>query len=155
MRKVMDKDIEIMKYRDVPVFLSSGSMPRFFATVGGTTHWGGSWDTLKKKLDAPSGIAFEAFDALRLTRDDVEQIRITAIDFEHDAWVVDKNGDSFGGTQIKFYHAIYSLTMRDKLEAWIAESDNWEKIENDINEARNTLRNELEAQRIPDPRRGK
>lgn len=146
---VKDRERPVTYYRGVPVFLSTGTNPRFNARAGGAFHWGGSFETLRKKLDA--ALTFEPFDALQLTNKGIEQIRVTGVDMADGEWYVESGGTSHGGRRIKFYHPIYPLDMREKLELWLAESEQWNKTESDIKEARTTMRAEIEGQGIKRP----
>lgn len=143
------KETKIMDYRGVPVYLSGFPNPRFSAAAGGHHHWGGSFDTLRKKLDA--ALKFEPFEALILGRKGVEQIHIIGVDMEDEEWVLPEGGTTHGGTRIKFYNEIYPLTMRDQLESYTRACKAWDKVEEENKKARHSMRETLEAGRVKTP----
>jgi hypothetical protein len=142
-----DKDLKVMTYRGVDVLIDSGF--RFFAHHNGMYYTGGSWETLRKKLD--KAVVFEPFDALQLGRDGVQQVRITAVDVDDSQWVVERDGQTHGGTRVKFYHALYPVAMREELETYLANCEEWEIQETAIKEARETEQAAIDAKRLPRP----
>lgn len=144
-----DTDLKVREYRGVAVFLSGGTNPNFYAFLGGKHHSGGSFDTLRKKIN--TALTFEAFDALQISRDVVEQVRVIGVDMDDSNWLVDSGGHTHGGTRIKFYYQLYPLSMRHQLESFVGECETWDRIEEENKQARHNMREALEAKAVKRP----
>lgn len=148
MRKT-DKDMKVMDYRGTIVFLSAGTSPRFFAVMGGQHHWGGSWDTLKKKLDTVA--VFEPFTALTIACNEIEEVQVIGVDMVDSQWIVEKDGHTHGGTRIGFHNELYTPDLRPRLVAYLATCAAWDRAEEQIKEARQSARADIEAKAIARP----
>lgn len=137
-------------YRGVSVFLNaSGSSVRFYAAAAGKTHWGSSYDTLRKKLD--EALTFEPFDALWMGRD-IEEIRVIGLDMERGEWIVrGDDADEHRQRRIKFYHPIYKPEMREELETHLGNMEQWRTEEEAIKEARTEEQRKFAALGIKRP----
>lgn len=144
-----EREQEVRNYRGVSIRLSKGSNPRFFARHAGQHFSGGSYETVRKKLDEV--LQFQPFDALIISRDEIEQVRIISADMDDGNWCVERGGHTHGGTRIKFYTPIYTPQMRETLENWLAKLEAWNAQESNLKEARDTMRREVEALAISRP----
>lgn len=143
-----DKDLFVKEYRGVKVYLSGSNNPRFWASHAGLSLWGGSFETLRKKLDEVT--VFKPFDALKFDRYGVAQVRVIGVDMDNEAWSVLEDGDT-NARKVPFYNKLFPLNMRDKMEGFSAECEQWDKIEADMESARTEMQNELDGQAIPRP----
>src|SRR5712671_1636151 len=131
--------VKVATYRGVDVFVNQ--YQRFNAGACGQNFNAGAFDTLRKKLDA--AISFEQFQALILEPDGVEQVLVVGVNMDESEWILD--GPAGRGIRRRFYLTLYPLELRDKLEAFLGECEQWDKIESDIKEARDAMRQGLDA----------
>lgn len=140
----------VASYRDVPVFLGVGASPKFYATAAGKRHVAGSFDTLRKKLDA--ALVFEPFEAATIAHGEVLKVQIIGLDMERGAWVLSEETRPPGHVGfIKFYQELFPVSMADELETYLGEREEWDRREEEIKEARAAEQARLRAKRISKP----
>lgn len=125
-------DIKVGPYRGVDVALTkSGSGWRFCARVNGTYYFGGSYDTLVKKLDEV--LAFEPFKALLPQRISAEcptglvEVEVIGIDKSGGAadYVI---REANGAPKSLRYQSLYPCEIRSEMEAYYAERAAYDKL---------------------------
>lgn len=148
--KVEAKPAPVTTHRGVPVFCS-GKTPNFHASYRNQRFSGGSFKTLRDKLD--SAIEFTPFTALRFAykgdSGTVEVVSITGIERDNGPDKLRYVTDA--GRKLDSWAELYPDTavMRERMETHLAEREEFARREADIKAGQQAERNAMEALRLP------
>lgn len=135
-------------YRGVPVFCS-GKNPTFRAHYGKQHFSGGSFKTLRDKLDA--ALEFKPFTCLQFNyRGNAGTVEVVSV------IGIERDGDKLryvteAGRKLDAWTELYPDTpvMRERMETHLAEREEFARREADIKAGQQTERAAMEALRLP------
>lgn len=141
--------VPVTTYRGVPVFCS-GKTPNFHAKYAAQRFSGGSFKTLRDKLDA--AIEFKPFTCLRFaykgSDGSIETVSIVGIERDNGPDKLRYVTDA--GRKLDSWTELYPDTpeMRERMETHLAEREEFARREADIKAGQQTERAAMEALRL-------